>query len=109
MGHANIYIRPENEETWQKLEKKSEFVNNALTDFTMNVGSDKGPLQVTPPIVTLKDIAAKVPTVETSAVLDRVVIRAAASQERIKNGLCKIHGTPLDGRKRCMVKGCKNG
>jgi hypothetical protein len=99
MGHANIYIRPENEETWQKLEKKSEFINNALADYGKGVKY----------AVTLKDIAAKVPTLETSAVLDRVVIRAAASQERIKNGLCKIHGTPLDGRKRCMVKGCKNG
>lgn len=24
-------------------------------------------------------------------------------------GTCKVHGTPLDGRGKCLVKGCKNG
>lgn len=29
--------------------------------------------------------------------------------ERLSNGLCKIHATPLDSRGRCMQKGCKYG
>lgn len=28
---------------------------------------------------------------------------------RTENGLCKIHGVPLDSRGRCLQKGCKNG
>ena len=30
MGHANIWIRKENEDQWEALENKAEFVNNAL-------------------------------------------------------------------------------
>lgn len=29
--------------------------------------------------------------------------------ERLLNGICKTHGTPLDLRGRCMQKGCKYG
>lgn len=28
---------------------------------------------------------------------------------RLASGVCKIHGTPLDGRGKCLQKGCKNG
>lgn len=32
-----------------------------------------------------------------------------AGPTRGLNGLCKVHGTPLDDTGRCLVKGCKNG
>lgn len=28
---------------------------------------------------------------------------------RLKNGVCRVHGTFLDDRKRCLVKGCRYG
>lgn len=32
---------------------------------------------------------------------------AIAPNMRFKNGVCKIHGLPLDSRGRCLQKGCK--
>lgn len=42
---------------------------------------------------------------KASVVIDEIVPKISA--ERLSNGLCKIHGTPLDDRGRCMQKGCK--
>lgn len=28
-------------------------------------------------------------------------------KERLANGVCKVHGTPLDDRGKCLMKGCK--
>lgn len=67
---ANIYIRKENEEAWEKLENKSDWVNERLEGNTVG------------------DLAPKL-------------------VERLSNGLCKVHGLPLDSRGRCLQKGCE--
>lgn len=38
-----------------------------------------------------------------------VIKNAPATPTRGSNGLCKVHGTPLDDRGKCLVKGCKHG
>lgn len=35
------------------------------------------------------------------------VVKKIAPDVRFQNGVCKIHGLPLDDRGRCMQKGCK--
>jgi hypothetical protein len=35
------------------------------------------------------------------------VTQAAVDKLKLKGPVCKIHGTPLDFRGRCMQKGCK--
>lgn len=36
-----------------------------------------------------------------------VEIAQSLNLKKDRNGLCKIHGIPLDGRGRCLQKGCK--
>lgn len=36
-----------------------------------------------------------------------VDIARGLNLKKDRNGLCKIHGIPLDGRGRCLQKGCK--
>lgn len=34
-------------------------------------------------------------------------IPSVFSTKKISNGLCKVHGVPLDSRGKCLQKGCK--
>lgn len=77
---ANIFIRKDNEEAWEKIKNKSEWVNNLLQE----------PKQPEPIIEPKKNIALATP-----------------SFVRNNAGACK-NGHPIpDGRDRCMGKGCK--
>jgi hypothetical protein len=40
---------------------------------------------------------------------DEVRTKLSFSKDRFNQGVCKIHGLPLDSRGRCMQKGCKYG
>lgn len=59
-----------------------------------------------PPIkVTAKNkVSKEVPKLEPE-----VIANISVGPTRGVNGICKVHGTPLDSRGRCLVKGCKHG
>lgn len=52
--------------------------------------------------------------IERGGVIYQLTVKGPASvaprylaDERLSNGICKIHGTPLDSRGKCLQKGCK--
>lgn len=65
-----------------------------------------------PPIRLADSEEAKL--TETNSAVFRNIVRVNAQAEDWENknakaahGICKIHGTPLDTRGRCLQKGCK--
>lgn len=40
-------------------------------------------------------------------IIPELIPPVAKNINRYSNGLCKIHGTPLDNRGKCLQKGCK--
>ena len=87
MPNKTIYVHEDNLDKWNKIANRSDWINTVLrnADDTSEWGqTTMGP--VGPMITTLTEIV---------------------SPERKANGMCKIHGTPLDGRGRCLQKGCK--
>lgn len=48
-------------------------------------------------------IAAAFPTYSENVPVNT----ASVTFKRQANGACKIHGTPLDDRKKCLTKGCR--
>lgn len=120
MPTVSVYIKNDDWEAWRKLEKPSEFIHNALN---RSVRSDPGFKRIEkvderfalkpPGELTRKQLneqnikranAIDEKIEVTSPDLNKVI---PVSSGRLSNGLCKIHGTPLDDRGRCMVKGCK--
>ena len=91
----NIYFRKDVWEKFKDEENKSEVINMLLKDF---YGQIKNPVNPFKSSLVVKDIPAPNATFEIKP-----------SKERDSKGLCKIHGTPLDDRGKCLVKGCKNG
>lgn len=85
MPQKTVFVRDGDLDKWNAIEKKSEFIHNALSD-KQNFELDK---QVLP----------------LHAAQTKVAVPIAA--ERLTKGLCKVHGLPLDARGRCLQKGCK--
>jgi hypothetical protein len=84
---TTIFIRKRNEERWQSITDKSAWVNAYLEKSPPNSIVEKKGLE--PVEKPLKETAFQ------------------ALKERFSNGMCKIHELPLDGRGKCLQKGCK--
>ena len=84
--NSTIYIRPEDMDKWLLISNKSLFVHQALNDSI----ETKSPKILKPEIKPETKL-------ETFNKL----------KETIGVKLCKVHGLPLDGRGRCLQKGCK--
>jgi len=82
---VNIYIRNEDMPLWDALTDKPTFIHNALHQSGASVYTH-----------TPKDVS-----IHTS---DKPI---TVAPERLDNGLCKVHGTPLTRQGKCMQKGCK--
>lgn len=78
---VNVYIRKEHEETWDKIENKSEWVNDRL--------EAESPAGV--------KLSTKIHPGSNLVV----------TNTRSAYGFCKAHATPLDSRGKCLQKGCK--
>lgn len=93
---ANIYIRRENEEKWEKVADKSKWINALLANSgdTSGYGAVKDS-PVGPMITVLSD---ELPPLETPF-KQRVVENS--------QGFCKEGHAIPEGRSKCMGKGCK--
>lgn len=102
MPQVTVYIREEDLVRWKAVQKKSEFIHNALN------GAVIGPLDSNSDIASQVSTAARIIKSTTDA--EKATLNQLArdvAPNYIKQKLCKIHGTPLDDRGRCLVKGCK--
>lgn len=102
---VSVYIRKEDEEVWRKLPKKTQAIHDML--HGQKLSGIK--IHETVPVDILKQGAGgryngDTPIVEVDPIL---VPPVAKNIDRYSNGVCKIHGTPLDGRGKCLMKGCK--
>lgn len=95
--NQTIYFRKEVWEKFENEDSKSQLVNELLAKHY-------GTLETTPPKALLTDEAT---LTGFRNVPDGTRIKDLASVKRFEQGVCKIHGLPLDGRGRCMQKGCK--
>ena len=84
---VNIWIRKEDEEAWNNVADKPQWIHEGLATGLVTI----------PPKIKTKDTP-----IEPSDLF--VGLGSLES-----NGLCKIHGIPLDSRGKCLQKGCKNG
>jgi len=82
MPQVTVYVREEDLDSWKAISKKSEFIHNAINS--------------NPKIIFKPEIKPET-KLETFNKL----------KETIGVKLCKVHGLPLDGRGRCLQKGCK--
>lgn len=96
MPHYNIWIRAEDDEKWQALENRSEWLHKHLS------GAKVGPKpkEDNSGSVGSRDDSPKQTQAKENPPL-------AVIQDRFGTGFCKIHGTPLDARGRCLQFGCK--
>jgi hypothetical protein len=97
MPTISIFIRKDDLPKWQSLEKKSEFMHKALQ--AVDIVSSPGKARLYAEIATRRENELIANT--------EISPPAPVSTVRLKNGICKIHGTPLDSMGRCLQKGCK--
>jgi len=87
---VNIYIRKDDEQQWTGITNKPQWIHERLT-----ADLDK------PWVVEQLD-----PEVRIKAMME---LSKQQNNPRFTGAIksCKVHGIPLDDRKRCMQKGCK--
>lgn len=84
MPRVTQYIRDEDMAAWAAIKNKSAWIHEHLNH------------------------KETVPIVRHSLSNDEVSkLKVPVAPERLKNGVCKIHGTPLDSRGKCLQKGCQ--
>jgi len=88
MPKMTVYIRKDDIDEWRKLSAKSTFVHNALN--IVREGGEEA-------LGLIVDDRTQVTN------LDKPLVKVNLKGEP----LCKVHGTPLDTRGRCLQKGCK--
>jgi hypothetical protein len=113
---ATIYIRKENQARWDEIKDKSAWVNAYLEKSPPNSRVlAEGLEPVSTPI-----IPKTTPVTKAADVLIGNMEKAMAEfapetkdaktndyMSRLKIPTCKVHGSPLDDRGRCLQKGCK--
>lgn len=115
MIQITAYLRTEEDkETWAKLDNKTEWLHNQL----QNIRDLRGHANLTDAYVGNGDFAG-IKTVDPHTLSPGTKLyppgitkipgggEVAVSKSRITNGICKLHGTPLDSRGKCLQKGCK--
>ncbi len=109
MIQITAYLRDEEDlARWKAIGNKSAFLHDALVvqDSTLHgTMYQKQPKFSAEPMETDKKVIKTKKDAEE--VIPEIVPPVAKNISRQSNGLCKIHGTPLDGRGKCLQKGCK--
>ena len=105
MPKVMIWIRKEDWERWKGIADKPEFISNALHGVSRVVA--KGTLypELIVPTTNIENAVAKVYDPILKEIDEGTPTPLA---KRLQNGICKIDGTPLDKRGKCLQKGCKN-
>lgn len=102
MPQVTVYIRKEDLDKWRALDNKTETIHRLLnSQLTKNIIYDVHGRELkntTSPDLFLD--MSKGTSVTTSIALPTPVSKK-------ENGTCKVHGTPLDSRGKCLQKGCK--
>lgn len=97
MPRVNIYIRNRDYKAWESIGDKPAFIHTSVINYGLQ--DEEAPQAV-------KDIAeadlAKQP--EPASVYTHIV-KTKSSEPNA--ALCKTHGTNLDDRGKCLIKGCK--
>lgn len=90
MGHANVYIRVENEEFWKGLTSPSVWLNEQMA-LAQTIKADV-PVPMTDPVnvITPESVMSNI---------ERILDKPGPK--------CKIHGIPLTTQGKCLQKGCK--
>jgi hypothetical protein len=110
MPQVTVYIREEDLELWKAVEKKSQFIHMALRGNDIpkvNKAIDER-IEIQKVIKPLmRQMKSTVNDVYAAQSLGQLPNAPKTLSKREANGVCKIHGTPLDYRGRCTQKGCK--
>ena len=101
MAHANIYIRKENEQTWDAIEDKSKWVNERLGGPALTVS--KSLVETELPKEVQKAIKVINTPTQAKKALEVMTTDFGKVQDR---GECK-NGHMLDKWGRCSQKDCK--
>lgn len=119
MPKVTVYIRNEDIDEWRSIGAKTTFVHNALKQLKDSgiealglIVDDR--VQVTTLDKPLVRMDKGMDTYTKKIISDGTVAigefpdgTTGIKKSRLKNGLCKIHGTPLDSRGKCLQKNCR--
>lgn len=98
MPQKTVFIRDEDLGTWNSIEKKSEFLHEALNNHEITITPAE-------PRAMINQTAITGPAVQ-SAFEGRPIIRAPR-EKIVSQGLCKNGHLLQPGRTVCSTKGCK--
>jgi hypothetical protein len=105
MPRVNIYIRNEDYEAWESIEAKPKFIHMSIVNYGL-MGETASPAVVD---VAERDYAKHVkpdlPKVSDGTLAP--LVKSLAQTGKPPKNICKVHGTRLDDRGRCLQKGCK--
>lgn len=107
-----IHSALNNTDGWQKWSPTYTHLKPVKTpkDKFSNVRVASHPDEV--PLDKIKDGSNKspqAPKVIKTPTEAKTVVQQFSAFSKQGSGVCKIHGTSLDDRGKCLVKGCKNG
>lgn len=116
MPRVNIFIRKEDWDRWNAIPDVPQWIHNGLIGKSVadkevkqvRVKTAKVVTAVTMPVPGKARQVIKTPAEAQEAV--SIVANLKNDSEQIKDKSyqnCKIHGTPLDVRGKCLQKGCK--
>lgn len=108
MPRKDIWIRVDDLDKWESIKDKPLFLHNALNVREAYI---KLPAKQRKQV---KEHIKKIPSAVEPIIINKpedvdpiLVPPIAKNIDRHSNGLCKIHGIPLDNRGRCLQLGCK--
>jgi hypothetical protein len=108
MIQITVYLRDEKDlEKWRQVPNKAEFMHNALNGISPQYGSPeslhaKQKVVVTPPSGVTNSGDSMTPQMTTS-----IKVPTHKPIDGAKGSLCPVHKIPMDGRGKCLQKGCK--
>jgi len=112
--HANIYIRKDNEDIWESMEDRSDWVNRKLAEEKN--GTLKPFKRVVNPVFTDGKVLTPAPY-NTPIVLNNDQVKELKQGKAITGPLTQLtprttkvckNGHPIpEGRDKCLGKGCK--
>jgi hypothetical protein len=96
--NITIYIRKDLEDLFKAEKEKSKLVNRLLDEYYSS-----GLKLRDKPLWPEETISEKNKSVATATRVEAFT----KLKDTLGVKLCKIHGTPLDDRNRCLTKGCR--
>lgn len=111
--NITTYVRKEDEHLWAQIENKAQWLHEQLNQLAPEPKMQRNARMTTPvegasglgESVELPPTPIKQPTTKRPPVPYIPGLTTAAKIQA--NGTCKVHSLALDGRGKCMQKGCK--